>query len=401
MKKILYLEHPQVDVAAYLIYKGLCEVYGEENIIDFPYKKAYRAEKEFFNDDYLNSIRLQMSEKRTIPYGIPPLSPGEDIVSCGPQIDIGLPYNWGYFVPEDFDGPGAYPIVGAKINNNSYLEDKIIKMLLNGEFAFIILSTSHRVSTIALARLRDAVGGLSKLPPIIYTDNGERDELNEHWAHVFNPSIIFKCCLTEEIQSLYKTKYNWSLESLPCSNYMIGKELEKHFKVSKNSYDDNDKQYDVFYQFLGQENRESVIAIMQEYCRDNNVSAYPYGEHYAKYLEILAKSKIVITHRGICRGTSRYWDIPMFKTLMMCDGTMGTIHPYPFEDGKTAIFYSDDPLTQKEELTDKCTYYLKNDTERDKIAIAGMEHLRTYHTSEARVRQMLSVIKNFGIELPE
>lgn len=401
MKKILYLEHPQVDVAAYLIYKGLCEVYGKENIVDFPYKRAYRAEKEFYNDDYLNSVRVQMSNRATIPYGIPPLSPGEDIVSCGPQVDSGGPYNWGYFIPEDLDQPGAYPLVGLRSPDANYNEDKIIKMLLNGEFAFIILSTSHRVCTIALARLRDAVGGLNKLPPIIYTDNGERDELNEHWAHVFNPSIIFKCCLTEDVQSEYKRKYNWKLESLPCSNYMIGNDLEKHFKVDKNAYNDENKEYDVYYQFLGKENRESVISTMEDYCKNSGVSTYPYTADYFKYLQILAKSKIVITHRGVCRGTSRYWDIAMFKTLMMCDGTMGTIHPYPFEDGKTAVFYSDNPDTQKDELIDKCNFYLKNDTERNKIALAGMEHLRKYHTSEARVRQMLSVIKNFGIELPK
>ena len=109
------------------------------------------------------------------------------------------------------------------------------------------------------------------------------------------------------------------------------------------------------------------------------------------------KSKIVITHRGTCKETLRYWDISLFPTLMICDKTMGCIHPNAFEDGKNAIFYEDNESTMESELIDKCNYYLRHDEERNKIAIAGMEHLRKYHTNRARAEWMLSKIKERGI----
>jgi hypothetical protein len=398
MRKILYLEHPQADLAAYRIYKGLCELFGDENIVDFPYRKEYRAEKDYHDGEYLNTLRKDHIENKNLPYGIPPFSPGEDVVSGGKK-DKNQEYNWGYFIPKDLNTFGGYPLVGEKTKGRDYSEDQIIKMIKNNEFCFIILSTSHRVCTIALARLRDAVGGLNKLPPIIYTDNGERDELCEHWAHVFNPAMIFKCCLTEEVKSLYKNKYNWNILPLQCSNFMIGQDFKQHFKDNFKKFN-NEKYFDVHYGFFSSYNRESIIKIMDNYVKDKNISFANKTDYYPFYLELLSSSKIAITHRGVCRATSRYWDIPMFETLMLCDATMGCVHEYPFEDGKTAVFYSDDKDTQKEEIYDKCDFYLKNDTLRTKIAVAGSEHLRQHHTTRARAEQMIQKIKRNGIEVP-
>ena len=385
MKKILYLEHPQADLNAYNIYKGLCEVLGEENIIDFPHKKVYRGEIDLFNASYYSSVRESIKSSTQLPYGIPPFSPGEDIISGWPIKDPSC----GEF------NPGGYPLVGLSTRDRTYTENDIGNLLRSGEISCIILSTSHRVPTIALARIRDAMGGLGKLPPIIYTDNGERDELNEHWAHVFNPTLIFKCCLTEKYKDFYKKKYGWNIYPLPGSNFLIGTNLKKHFKDDYLSSNNFDKKYDLFYRFMGIDNREKVIDICENYSNENKLINFNNGGIYSEYLKVLAESKIVVTHKGICRETLRYWDIPMFNTIMLCDGTMGAIHPNPFEHEKTAVFYSDSDNEDniEYEIKDKLNFYLKNETERNRISLAGMEHLRKYHTNRARAEWFLSVLK--------
>lgn len=405
--KILYLEHPQEDLNAYNIYKGLCEVVGEENVIDFPYKKIYRAEQDLFNSEYLNRLRREVTNS-SLPYGIPPFQQNEDIISGWPNVTA----NYGSFLPASDHPqmgpqgagkqPGHYPLIGLRTRGRDLSEDDIFQMLKRNEFAFIVLSSSHRVPTIALARFRDMMGGLNKLPPIIYTDNGERDELNEHWAHVFNPAVIFKCTLTQQVRDSLHKKYGWNLYSLPNSNFLLNEKVDFniHFYVDEYKYDWTSKKYDVFYQFMGRENREDVIKTMEHYCKNNTRTAYPESADYHFYLELMANTKIVITHRGTCRETLRYWDIPLFPTLMLCDDTMGCIHPNPFEDKKNAIFYNDNPDTLLEELTDKCEYYLNNDSERERIALSGMQHLRRFHSNKARAQYMLEVIKQNGIQMP-
>jgi len=53
---------------------------------------------------------------------------------------------------------------------------------------------------------------------------------------------------------------------------------------------------------------------------------------------------------------------------MICDGTMGCIHPHPFENGKTAVFYDESDLYKISEIID---YYYKEDKERIRIAKLG------------------------------
>jgi hypothetical protein len=404
MKKILYLEHPQADLNAYNIYKGLCELLGEENVIDFPRKRVYRAEYDVFDSPYLSMLRLEHTSNKSLPYGIPPFAPGEDIISGWPDVRIPVeeaPWTWGHFVPKRFKYQGGYPLIGLSTKDRDHSEDDIIRMLKNNEIAFIVLSTSHRVCTIALARLRDRLGGLNKLPPIIYTDNGERDELNEHWAHVFNPTIIFKCTLTESTKDSLFKKYGWRhVYPLPNSNFMLGQNFSEHFNTEPSFYD-SIKKYDVFYQFLSHVDRENVMSAMERVCLKNNYTSYLKTGDYFQYLQTLSQSKIVVTKSGVCKETLRYWDINMFETMMLCDNTMGAIHPNPFEHEKSAVFYNSDSSSLENDLNDRCKFYLEHDSERIKIAQAGMEHLRKYHTNRARAEWMLSVIKSFRIEIPE
>ncbi len=382
--KILFLDHPQIDLGAFNLYNGLCEVLGPENVIVFPFKKIYHGIFDDCKGGYLDFLR-HIIKTEPLPYGIPPFQPNEDIVNGWPNV-----FEKSNYVIQ--------PI------QKEYTEDEIISMVRAGTFPFIILASSHRANTIALARIRDKLGGLDKLPPIVYVDNGERDELNEHWVHVFHPKVIFKLVLTPRELLRMREKYGWELFPLPHSSSLANKDIRslisnqyiKDLHREVLDYITFDGTYKVidFYYGLGDsyENRIPLRDILGRYASSStNIVGVRKTGWYDEYLNFMAHSKMVISMRGSARETSRYWEIPLFKSIMICDGTMGCIHPHPFENEKTAVFYDESDLENVPKLIE---YYMLNDKERTRIANAGYEHLMKYHTNKARAEYFLGIINN-------
>lgn len=393
MTKILYLDHPQFDLGAFNLFNGLCEVLGPDNVVVFPYKKIYYGQKDDFRGSYLEFLR-QVIRSQQLPQGIPPFQQNEDIIN-----------GWPNTTPE-----GPYLITQPE--RPQYTEDDIVNMLRRGEFSIIVLASSNRVNTLTLARLRDIIGRFDI--PIIYVDNGERDELNEHWIHVFHPRVIFKLILTPEVYSQIKNRYGWELHSLPQSSCLAGKSIRTILSVynlrdvpqnvrqdvpdyaQKDipdyiTFNDYDKPIDVFYALgMTYPKRAELMNMITDFARNYPCVALPKpGQYYHGFLNTIAHSRIAVSMRGSGRDTGRYWDIPLFKTLMLCDGTMGCIHPYPFEDRKTAVFYDENRL---QDIPGLIQYYLENEKERRQIASAGYEHLRQYHTNKARAEYFLDII---------
>ncbi len=391
MTKILYLDHPQFDLGCFNLYMGLCEVLGDENVVVFPQKKLYFGQVDDYSGGYSSFLRkLYDKSALALPYGIPPLAPGEDVINGYPNTRE-LPY---------FMGRAPHP---------DYTEDQIVDMVRAGTFSFIVLASSNRVNTIALARIRDKMGGLVNLPPIVYVDNGERDEYNEHWAHVFQPQVKFKLILTPEVYHYIKEKYGWELHCLPQSSCLAGKNLREilikyYLGLPGGSegnrgvpdyitFNDQDKCFDLYYAMGGTHGKrfELMNTMKELFVTRGHFSVINAHATYHVYLNYIAHAKAAISMRGSGRDTARYWDIPLFNTLMICDGTMGCMHPNPFEHGKTAVFYDVDNLKSIGEILD---YYLnpEHDKERERIARAGKEHLLKYHTNRARAEYFLQIV---------
>ena len=107
------------------------------------------------------------------------------------------------------------------------------------------------------------------------------------------------------------------------------------------------------------------------------------------YLEELSRCKIVLNFRGGGWDTMRYWEVPAVNTFMISQKPQ--IHiPNNFEDGKHLIWCSD----SLDDLFDKIDYYLKNESERIKIAQQGKEHLYKYHLNTNRAQFLIDTIKN-------
>lgn len=140
------------------------------------------------------------------------------------------------------------------------------------------------------------------------------------------------------------------------------------------------KKYDVC--FVGHVNNEKRVVAL-----DNIFKAFPnfyYGQRrFEDAARKYGESKLVF-------NISHVDDINMRTFEAMATGTMLLTEWVPtieelFEDRKHLVLYH-----SLDEAIDLARYYLSHDSEREKIAQAGCDHVLAHHTIEHRVRTMLS-----------
>lgn len=384
MKRILLLDHPQYTSATFYLWHGLKELEalypGDISVSCYPFIPTNYDEMAYDYSTLEWFLRLSQfvedckSGKEKLPYGIPPFQPDE-YLTAQREIYIKKAFLWSSFKKE----------------NVIETEEQAVRQLNEHEFDLIVLGNSHRVPTILLARIKERV---SQLPPIIYFDAGERDELNEHWVHVFQPALTFKQILTPAVKakglSATPGGYAFKIYPLPLSSPLVDKKvaiegldlqwLRGYSRVTS-------KFLQVFYSMSNTwGDRENVTKAIDQLTIKRDLSRVK-GCHYPAYHYLLAHSRMGVTMRGSGRDTTRYWEIPLYKTAMVSDGTMGCIHPYPFEDKKTALFYR-----SIDELTELLGVRIDAASDVEAIAIAGQEHLEKYHSTVARAVFFLDIL---------
>jgi hypothetical protein len=383
--KILFLDNAEFTSGTRFLWQGLNEILGPENVYDYPpIPILHQADSYLVSEQDWYQRMSQQVRANEIPTGIPPFAPGE-------LLTVGADEQKRHYYSPKFQD-----------HQVRLTEDIVVQMLKNNEFTLIVLGNTHRIPTINLARLKARV---NNLPPVVYFDAGERDELNEHWVHVFKPDLVFKQILTPAVLNRGLTtpipKYKLRMFPLPLSSTLVdygGFRLGAFTLDELRTYDNSPQKFlDVFYA-LGNTwpKRDEVTATMDQFRKNrdlNYVWRANCNEVCGNYYMILSRSCYVISMRGSGRDTTRYWEIPMFETAMICDGTMGCLHPYPFEDNKTAIFYR-----SIDELYHIANSWIKGrEGERIDIAKAGKKHLWQYHSTAARALFFLETIqKNLG-----
>lgn len=110
-----------------------------------------------------------------------------------------------------------------------------------------------------------------------------------------------------------------------------------------------------------------------------------FEDHY----QLLGRSKMGLSIRGSGFDTVRYWEVVASKTLLISENPSITI-PNNFEHEKHAIFCRPD----LSDLVDLVKRYVRDDSERTRIADAGHAHLLKYHTCEQRALQFLEICQN-------
>jgi hypothetical protein len=381
MRRILFLDHPEPTFGSCFLWHGLKELEEKSNgsiqMTLYPYIPT-----NFGADQYdlrnlpwywwlADLVRKSKYGGEPLSYGIPQFSVNEDL-TCESRIHITF----------------NTPRLKFPETNLIYDEDHVISEMAQRPFDLIVLGNSHRVPTILLSRLKERV---RKLPPVVYLDAGERDELNEHWVHVFKPAVIFKEHLTPEVEakglSMKIPNYKFKIYPLPLSqpiaNYPSQADLGGPFVKEFQELSSKTKERQVFY-WLGATwpLRKKAMDVLDQLMVRKNQPAHSELLEFPFYHRALALSRMGVTMRGSGRDTLRYWEIPLYRTVMIADGTMGCIHPHPFEHEKNALFYNS--LFDLEQMVERnmTDYPLLGDLEP--IARAGQEHLKRYHSSLAR-----------------
>lgn len=329
--KILFLNHPEADYGEYFLYNGLCEVAGDENVIDYPYKRSYHGQvheyPSFYEEHHADYEGDRWKKEGNIVLGRT------------------APFDW--TVPRD---------------TREYVRDEIISMCEKNEFDVIVLGSPRTQSLRSLKELRPHL----KTDRVVFHDG---EDYNDIRFDILMDIGVHVCLyLKRELISL---PYEFGIKPFPFSS------------VLKPS-DPVPKDIDVLCA-LGatHPNRESVRKVVEEL----GVKADYERRDWRGYIEAIRRSKIAIAPRGFGRDTVRRWEIPNFDTLMLCE-RIGLIEDNPLLDGEHCAYYS-----SPEELREKLRWYLEHEGDRHEVAVKGMNFVREHHTNAARAAKMLQWVR--------
>jgi hypothetical protein len=339
--KILYLVDPQSCYLTSMIFEGLCELLGEKSIFVYPMLKRWK-------------------------YGTP-----DDWYTL-PDAKIG------------WTGKVDYEIVRPNLIE---LDLTFISSYIN-DFDYIILA-SPREYTLKSFREIKALSPIIR-SKIILLDGEDGDNINYQILNEVNPDFIFKREILYEGQ--YKGK---KIYPLPFAAFTQNIPKE----------DDSIKNLNVFSVFGNTHYlRRRIVEKFHQFNFDNSIVDIDTGVDnwdrncprqgkmsYFDYMKKIAHSKIAISCIGHGKDTVRYWEIPSYKTMMMCINP-GIVIPFPFSDKENVVLIKND-LSNFQELLE---YYLTHDKEREEIAYNGNNHLMKFHTCEKRVSYMLNILEGLS-----
>lgn len=107
-----------------------------------------------------------------------------------------------------------------------------------------------------------------------------------------------------------------------------------------------------------------------------------------QYFDVLSQSKICLNLRGDAENgkAMRFWEIPFSASFMLSQRTGGN-ELHPFEGGKHCAYFSDIA-----DMDSQIAWYLENEEFRENVAFEGWFHLQLFHSTRIRIQEMLEVL---------
>jgi hypothetical protein len=341
--KVLYIDHPEADFLSAVVYMGLVEELGPENVVDWPYKKSYHNQNHVYRSPYDNdpgdSKWNTWQTTNEGPMGF--TSPFEWFRSAGPGVELTL--------------------------------DEIAASI--GSFDLVVLASPRKYNRAALSQLISKVGRHS-MRRLVMMDGEDYSEIRWDFVQEFSPSVYFKRELLPnppDIHSSQRQRMQGSVRVVPFP-----------FASVVPVFPPKPKDIDVM--FLGggtSPARQAAVDALRAEFGDRLYGGVNQHLSYSDYLDVINRSKIAICVRGFGYDTLRFWEIPSLETMMVSD-RIPLIKPFPFEDG-VHINYFDN----SEHLVRVVQRWLGDEAGRQQIAKAGNQWLRQHHTGRARAKQLL------------
>lgn len=349
--KILWLVHLEPDYGEAMLYDGLCKILGDENIVDFPYKYTLHSEVEKVQN---KNVRKYLDAQAT-PVSFSGVDPKSYLHDAGQESH---PYEW---------------MIPHKGIDYDYAD--ILSMVNQKYFDLIVLAHPRSVAIWYLELLFRDLGNVHNKAPVVMCDFEDYYELRQDLFQKFNINLAFKASYVQNEPNVY---------GLPlCSPIVDNPNLR---------FDDSHKTIHAMARWgMTHPLREKVLneikSVKGVISADGTIA-------YREYLKEIALSKIGVSmggHGNLNRNPNRHWEIPSYKTMLLCEDPMIN-YPYPFEDGKTCIFFNP---SADGDVKQKIEYYINHDQERINIANAGHELLKTYHTTTARAKYFLDICRKY------
>ena len=179
---------------------------------------------------------------------------------------------------------------------------------------------------------------------------------------------------------------------LPCRliNYKISKKKESINWVDiGNSKPNMYPKYDIFFsgQITSKYRKE-----LTEFLHSKDYNFFGRAENlkipYDQFLKVIYNSSINLALEGIGEFTFRHLEILCSCSFMICQNSINDLElPIPLIEGKHFVSFKN-----KEELTDKIDFYLKNKHLRHEIALNGRKVLEEYYSPKRHGEFLMSRI---------
>lgn len=332
--KVLFLTHPEADFGEYFLWNGLCEVLGDENVVDVPFKRSYHGEVHNYSG-YPTGYVLGSNDSTW-----------------------GLAGNGSRGCTAPFEYARSRP-------GTEHSREAVLDLLRSNQFDLVVCGSQRYEALRHLEMLRPEM----KHDRLVIHDADDFADVDFYGAAKrFGARLYLKRELLNEWAS---RPWSFALKPFPFSSCAT---------VSTNC----DKTLDVLCA-VGATN--PVRAIAKEIVSSLNARVEVGYWGWSRYLELIALSKIAVAPRGFGQDTARRWEIPQFDTLLMCE-KLDLIEDRPLRHGEHCVYYSG-----ADDLRDKLKHWVINDEERQRVARAGQAFVHENHTNAARARRLLEWVR--------
>ena len=303
--------------------------------------------------------------------------------SLGAENVVCYPVNYHYYFSK-YDYPKN---IGQCRAPRMYFADLFTLNNRLGKFEFdaVVIGSTKEDAFCSYMKIADS---LPKGIPIVYIDGGDMPEIGGDAARMNFASLFDEVCKQRRIDLIFKRecligkKYPPHVFPLPFAFCPV----DFHPRVSGKRYQV------VFWAVESDPIRTKALNLVENKydCKENGTTTGQVFKSYKRrgkfFLEELASSKIAYNFKGVGWDTLRYWEIPGVSTFMV-SGVPRIKIPHNFNDKEHVVFCRDD-LSDLLPLTD---YYLNHEEEREEIAQNGAAHVNLFHTYIQRARYFLEI----------
>ncbi len=340
--RVLYLDHPEADYLSAVVFLGLCEELGPENVVDFPLQPHFHGE----------------AWRGPVPYG-----PGGSMIE-----GVCSPYTW---MP-------AWP-------KHDWDEDRVIAGL--AEFDLVVLASPRAYN---VARLRALFGKFDRncFRKLVMLDGEDYTAIRWDLIEEFQPSVYFKTSLVPEPLDLYPAQRELmqpKTRVLPCPLTTSFRFVEARKKTVDVSFLGGANWFGTRREGVA-EDREPVKPAIEAAIRQRLPDANVVTGHvpYEEYQEIIASSRIAVCVSGHGLEAVRTFEAMGCPDTLVLREAIDQITPWPMVSGEHCLTYS-----SHEQIADLCEVALRSTDVRSRIARAGNELVWEHYTPRARAKYIL------------